>query len=428
MREYSYEEAIEFFKNLPHFVPPASGSGGMKEFFSLDAENALLEKLGNPHMDLKYIHVAGTNGKGSTSAFIATILQEANYKVGCFTSPFLYAYNEMYKINGQDISSDDFARIFNIVKPYYDELAHEKIYPSEYEILTVMSFVYFKEMGCDIVVMEVSMGGRVDTTNVIPAPLVSVITPISFDHMSILGDTLAKIATEKAGIIKSGTVVVSAKQELEVVEVLVNVCKEKKVEIHFASEPVVVSRDLKGQEFMVEEFGSRLNTQLLGTYQVQNAALAIRAIEQLKRRGFVIPDKALKAGLGNTKWFGRFSIINNNPPVIVDGGHNRQGAAVLADSLRTYFPEKKITFVLGILKDKEVEIMLDELLPLAKEVFTVEVPNPRTMSADELAEKIASRGVKAQSYSGDDISKLKEDADVLCMAGSLYLLSSITAS
>ncbi|SHI45491.1 bifunctional folylpolyglutamate synthase/dihydrofolate synthase [Pseudobutyrivibrio xylanivorans] len=425
MREYSYEEAIEFFKNLPHFVPPVNNCGGTKSLFSLDAENALLEKLDNPHMDLKYIHVAGTNGKGSTSAFIATILKEANYKVGCFTSPFLFAYNEMYKVNGQDISNEEFARIFSIVKPYYDQLASDGIYPSEYEILTVMSFLYFKDMDCDIVVMEVSMGGRVDTTNVIPAPLVSVITPISFDHMSILGNTLTEIATEKAGIIKTGTIVVSAKQEPEVVEVLAQVCKEKNVELHFASEPVVVSRNLKGQEFMVAEFGSRLSTQLLGTYQVKNAALAMKTVEQLKRQGFIISDEALRTGLNNTNWFGRFSVIKNNPPVIVDGGHNRQGAAVLADSLRTYFPEKKITFVLGILKDKEVEIMLDELLPLAKEVFTVEVPNPRTMSADELAERIILRGVKAQAFTGDDVLELESDADVICMAGSLYLFSSL---
>ncbi|SCZ77548.1 bifunctional folylpolyglutamate synthase/dihydrofolate synthase [Pseudobutyrivibrio xylanivorans] len=426
MREYSYEEAIEFFKNLPHFVPPVESGEKPADMFSLDAENALLEKLGNPHMDLKYVHVAGTNGKGSTSAFIATILQEANYKVGCFTSPFLFTYNEMYKVNGQDISDEDFARIFNIVKTYYDELAHEEIYPSEYEILTVMSFVYFKDMGCDMVVMEVSMGGRVDTTNVIPSPVVSVITPISYDHMTILGNTLAEIATEKAGIIKPGTVVVSAKQEPEVVEVLAKVCQEKKVELHFASEPAVVSRNLKGQDFMVSEFGSTLSTQLLGTYQVKNAALAMRVIEQIKRSGFRVSDGALRTGLRKTDWFGRFTMIKNNPPVIIDGGHNRQGAAVLADSLRTYFPEKKITFVLGILKDKEVDVMLDELLPLAKKVYTMEVPNPRTMSADELAERITSRGVKAQPFSGEDISAVEEDADVICMAGSLYLLSSLT--
>ena len=147
MKTYSYTEAMEFFEKLPHFVPPADSGKKPADFFSLDADNALLEKLGNPHMDLKYIHVAGTNGKGSTSAFIATILQEANYKVGCFTSPFLYAYNEMFKVNGIDISDQDFASIFSIVKPCYDELAADGIYPSEYEILTVMSFLYFKEMG-----------------------------------------------------------------------------------------------------------------------------------------------------------------------------------------------------------------------------------------------------------------------------------------
>lgn len=425
MKNYSYEEAIEFFKNLPHFVPPANFKGVMKDFFSLDAENALLEKLGNPHMDLKYIHVAGTNGKGSTSAFIATILKEANYKVGCFTSPFLFTYNEMFKVNGTDISDDEFARIFSLVKPSYDELYAEGISPSEYEILTVMSFIYFKEKGCDIVVMEVSMGGRVDTTNVIPSPLVTVITPISYDHMTILGSTLSEIATEKAGIIKQGTKVVSAPQEKEVQQVLSKVCKEQKVSLEYASSPCLVSRSLKGQEFMVAEFGSSFSTGLLGSYQIQNGALAILAIEKLKACGFFISDSALKEGIRKTKWFGRFTVIRENPPVIIDGGHNRQGAAVLAESLRAYFKDKKITFVLGILKDKEVDVMLDELLPLAKEVYTMNVPNPRTLPADELADMITKRGIKAQVFKGNNIMDLEDDAEVICIAGSLYLMSSL---
>jgi dihydrofolate synthase/folylpolyglutamate synthase len=273
--------------------------------------------------------------------------------------------------------------------------------------------------------MEVSMGGRLDTTNVIPAPLVSVITPISYDHMSILGDTLTEIATEKAGIIKSGTKVVSAIQESEVRDVLKKVCEEKAVELKYISKPALVSRSLKSQEFMVAEFGSIFSTQLLGTYQIYNAALAILAVEKLKECGFMVSDRDLVYGVKNTNWFGRFSVVDKDPVVVVDGGHNRQGAAVLAESLRTYFPEEKITFVLGMLKDKEIDIMLDELLPLAKEVFTVEVPNPRTLSADDLAEKIIARGVKAQTFSGDDFSELEDDADVICMAGSLYLLSSL---
>ncbi len=425
MKNYSYEEAIEFFKNLPHFVPPANFKGVIKDFFSLDAENALLEKLGNPHMDLKYIHVAGTNGKGSTSAFIATILKEANYKVGCFTSPFLFTYNEMFKVNGTDISDDEFARIFSLVKPSYDELYSEGISPSEYEILTVMSFIYFKEKDCDVVVMEVSMGGRVDTTNVIPSPLVTVITPISYDHMTILGSTLSEIATEKAGIIKQGTKVVSAPQEKEVQQVLSKVCKEQKVSLEYASSPCLVSRSLKGQDFMVAEFGSSFSTGLLGSYQIQNGALAILTIEKLKASGFYISDSALKEGIRKTKWFGRFTVIRENPPVIIDGGHNRQGAAVLAESLRAYFKDKKITFVLGILKDKEVDVMLDQLLPLAKEVYTMNVPNPRTLPADELADMITKRGIKAQVFKGNNIMELEDDAEVICIAGSLYLMSSL---
>ena len=425
MKNYSYAEAIDFFKNLPHFIPPLGG-GKKSDFFSLDAENALLEKLGNPHMDLKYIHVAGTNGKGSTSTYIASILQESNYKVGCFTSPFLFKYNEMYKVNGNDISDQEFADIFSKVKPAYDELSAENIYPSEYEILTVMSFLYFKDKCCDIVVMEVSMGGRVDTTNVIPAPLVSVITPISYDHMTILGNTLTEIATEKAGIIKAGTIVTSAIQESEVESVLKKACADADAELTYIEQPELIKRDLRGQSFRVKNINGEFNTSLLGTYQINNAALAILAATKLRDWGYEIKDDALKAGIEKAQWFGRFSLIKENPPVVVDGGHNRQGAAVLAESLKAYFPDKKITFILGILKDKEVDVMLKELLPLAKEVYTVEVPSPRTMSPEELASKIREYGVPAGVMKENGILNIATKAEVLCIAGSLYLLSSLT--
>ncbi|QFJ55986.1 bifunctional folylpolyglutamate synthase/dihydrofolate synthase [Pseudobutyrivibrio xylanivorans] len=420
------DNGFEFLKNLPHFVPPKSGGKRAADFFSLDAELALLKKLGNPHQDLKYIHVAGTNGKGSTSAFIASILKEAGLKVGLFTSPFLYAYNEMFRVNGNDISDEDFNRIFSCIKPAYDQLASEGIYPSEYEILTVMSFLYFKEMGCDIVVMEVSLGGRVDTTNVIPSPLVTVITPISYDHMTILGDTLAEIASEKAGIIKSGTVVVSAQQEEEVQQVLSKKCEGLTIELSYCPSATVLERSLSGQSFKLEDRDEVFETKLLGTYQIKNAALAIMAAEKLRGAGYDISKKAIVEGIRNTEWFGRFSLLQNNPPVIIDGGHNRQGAKVLADSLREYFPDKKITFILGILKDKEVDIMLDTLLPLAEQVFTVAVPNQRTMQPEDLAEMIQARGCKAEALTdADGISSVIQQAEVVCIAGSLYLPSGL---
>jgi len=449
MIDYNYEEAITFFRSMPHFTPPATG-GAKKEFFSLDAELMLLEKLGRPQDKLKYVHIAGTNGKGSTCAYLASILREASVVTGAFTSPFLYRYNEMFKVNGMDISDTDFAEVFSQIKPAYDELASEGIFVSEYEYLTVMAFIYFIKMECELVVLEVSMGGRMDTTNVIPSPLVSVITPISYDHMTILGNTLREIAAEKAGIIKPGTVVVSAKQEPEVAEVLTEVCKSFEdmeityfkdescneidyvehinsvVPIEFVEPGKIIDRDIHGQKFVVAD-GKEYFTGMLGTYQIDNAAVAIAAARKLKSLGYPITEENIRNGIVNTKWFGRFTLLSDNPPVILDGGHNRQGAAVLRKSLEEYFPGKKITFILGILADKEVDIILDTLLPIADKCYTVAVPNPRTMPPEKLAQMIRNRGVNAEELSNDTtLATIKEKAEVVCMAGSLYLISSIT--
>ena len=432
MKKYSYQEAISFFEELPHFKPPKNTGAPLKDMFSLDAELALLKKLNNPHMDLEYIHVAGTNGKGSTVAYISSILNESKLKIGTFASPFLHRYNELFVVNGKEITDKDFATIFGEVKPAYDELAAKGIFPSEYEILTVMGFLYFKKRKCDVVVLEVSMGGRVDTTNVIPAPLVTVIAPISYDHMSILGNTLTEIATEKAGIIKPGTKVVSAIQEPEVKKVLSYTCKSKKVQIDYIKKPKLISQNLTSQTF---ELDRAYKTSLLGNYQIENAALAILAISKFNEcfnsKKFHITDEMIEDGIKNTRWFGRFTLVSREPYVIVDGGHNRQGARVLRESLQQYFPDKKVIFLMGILRDKEVDIILDELLPIAKKCYTMEVPSERTMPPEELAAKIKEKGVEAQVIGAEDtdrldVDKLVEKDDVLCICGSLYLLSFFT--
>ncbi|MBO4458721.1 MAG: bifunctional folylpolyglutamate synthase/dihydrofolate synthase [Butyrivibrio sp.] len=423
MQKYNYEEAISFFGKLPHFEPPKDSHSPKKDFFSLDAELALLEKLNNPQNDLKYIHVAGTNGKGSTIAYITSVLIESGLKVGTFTSPFLYRYNELFKVNNTDISDKEFGRLFSKVKPAYDELAAKNIFPSEYEILTVMSFIYFKEMGCDIVVLEVSMGGRTDTTNVIPSPLVTVITPISYDHMSILGNTLTEIATEKAGIIKKGTVVVSAPQEPETQRVIERTCTEKNVSLEYTKIPSLIERSLQGQSFKLDRI---YKTKLLGSYQIENASTALLVIDKLKEKAFSFSDEAIERGISKTEWFGRFTVVRENPYVIVDGGHNRQGAAVLRRSLEEYFPGKKITFLLGILADKEVDIILDELMPIAKKCYVAAVPNKRTMDPQILAKMIRTRGVEATVLVEDiALENIIKENEITCIEGSLYLIKKI---
>ena len=427
MHEYSYLEAISFFEKLPHFEPPKSNNVPIKDMFSLDAELALLRKLGNPQIGLRYVHVAGTNGKGSTVAYLTSILIESGIRVGTFTSPFLYHYNELFKINNTEISDEDFAKIFSQIKPAYDELAAENIFPSEYEILTVMSFIYFREKSCDVAIMEVSMGGRVDTTNVIPTPLVTLITPISYDHMSILGNTLTEIATEKAGIIKYGTSVISPMQKREVKNVLADVCAKKAVSLAYFTAPTPLERNLQGQSFDLD--GTTYSTKLLGTYQIGNAAEAIYAARKLSQKGFKIPEDAISRGITKTEWFGRFTVVKENPYVIIDGGHNRQGAEVLRSSLEEYFPGKKITFLLGILADKEVDLILDRLMPIAEKCYVTAVPNKRTMNPDELAKMVEQRGVKTivleEDYSIENLCK--DENEVFCIAGSLYLIKNIAS-
>lgn len=437
-RQYTYEEAVQALQDMPHFKPPVEAKSEnlgkkpepKKDFFSLDAERHLLQKLGNPEQRLQYIHVAGTNGKGSTCAYLTSILCESTLKVGSFTSPFLYTYNEMFVVEGEKISDEKFAEVFSFVWEQVENCRAEGFYPSEYEILTCMAFVYFLQEGCDVVVLEVSLGGRMDTTNVIPAPMVTVIAPISYDHMGILGNTLTEIATEKAGIIKNGTIVVSAPQEEEVAAVLEKVCEEKQVTLYYAPEPELIERGLDGQRFRLSE--QVFETKLLGTYQLDNASLAITAIQNLTLR-----KQQIQAGIRNTTWFGRFTLLQKNPYILVDGGHNRQGAQVLRESLETYFPGRKITFFIGILKDKEVDVILDTLLPIAKKVYTLTVPNARSMPAKELAEKIISRHVPAeemlpaktanQGFLNEILNMVSPD-DVVCICGSLYLMESIGCS
>ncbi|MCR5415379.1 MAG: bifunctional folylpolyglutamate synthase/dihydrofolate synthase [Pseudobutyrivibrio sp.] len=389
------------------------------------AELALLEQLNNPQNDLKYIHVAGTNGKGSTVGYIASITEAAGIKTGRFTSPFLHTYNEMFMVDGKMISNETFARLFSIVKPYYDKLTKENIFPSEYEILISMAFLYFKEMECQLVVLEVAMGGRVDVTNVIPSPMVTVFTPISYDHMSILGHTLSEIATEKAGIIKSGTVVVTASQEPEVKNVLEAFSSKNGVGIVFAGKAKATDFDLSGQSFSYE--GRKYFTSMLGNYQIENAAVALKVAEVLNDLGYSISPENMLQGISNMRWFGRFTLLSNDPPVIIDGGHNRQGARVLRESLEKYFPNTEITFVLGILEDKEIDIMLAELMPIAKRVYTIAVPSPRTMQPEKLAELIRNYEVEAIAIKNKfDLKEIYNDSQCICIAGSLYLIDKFT--
>ena len=312
----------------------------------LDRIAALLDKLGNPQNSLKFIHVAGTNGKGSVCMMTAEILQRAGYKTGLFTSPVISDYREQFRINGEMIPEEDFIRLTQVVKSGCDLLADP---PSEFEKATALAFLYFKESFCDFVVLEVGMGGKDDATNVIGTPEVAAIVTIDYDHMGFLGKTLTQIAEKKAGIIKEAGHVVIAEQDEAVMRVLKERCLEKKALISMTSvsDIKMTGSSLAGQSFDYKTYqGVRLS--LLGSHQCENAAVVLEIIDCLLAKGYNIKKSAVYEGLRNVHWPGWFEVISQDPLFILDGAHNPNGINALSRNLREYFPEKKFVFLVDL--------------------------------------------------------------------------------
>ena len=340
----NYDEALEYIHGTLKF--------GSK--LGLHNIGALLGLMGEPHKKLKFVHIAGTNGKGSTSAYISSILTEAGYRTGLFTSPFIQRFTERIRIGDDEISQVELAEITSFVKSCVDRMiAMGESHPTEFEIVTAIALEYFYREKCDIVVLEVGLGGRFDSTNIIDTPEVAVIATINYDHTDRLGSTLAEIAFEKAGIIKPGGDVVIYGQDREVEKVFENACAERGAKLTRADFSGIVVHDfgIDGQIFSFERH-DRLRIKLLGRHQTRNAALALKAAEVLREKGFSISDAALKRGLENTRWPGRLEVLSRDPVVLIDGAHNPEAAAVLKNTLDVYFPGRPVTFIMGVLMDK----------------------------------------------------------------------------
>ena len=393
----------------------------------LERIRELMDRLGNPQEKLRFVHVAGTNGKGSTCAFVASILQEAGYKTGLFTSPYIVEFAERIRVNGRNIGEADLRDITWNVR--FQAMQMDD-HPTEFELMTAVALVYFEQMACDFVVLEVGLGGRLDSTNVIEAPCVCAIAPIAFDHTAVLGNSLRAIAAEKAGIIKSGALVVSAAQEPEAAEMLKAVCSERECALRF----VDISA-LSGTPQSFEYAGQHFAISLLGSYQTENAALAVEVIRALQSCGFDIEDAAIERGLAKTSWPGRFELIAKNPCVIVDGGHNVQGAQALISSLQLNYPGKKAVFLLGVLEDKDYTAMIESLLGAAQAFVCIEPPNPRALHASDLAKAIMRSAAYRQDVPvicADSIQEglatacsLAGKTGLVCACGSLYSLADV---
>lgn len=351
----------------------------------LDRTRELMAGLGNPQDKLRIVHVAGTNGKGSTCAFVASILQEAGYKTGLFTSPYIIEFADRIRVDGSNISLEDLLEVTLAVRDVAEAMPD---HPTEFELMTAVAFTHFARQECDICVVEVGLGGRLDSTNIIEDPEVCVITPIALDHTELLGDTIAAIAGEKAGIMKPGVPVVCAVQEPEAMEVI-TACADKQN----APLTCVDASAIEGTpgDFSYREW-QHVTLGLLGSYQPQNASTALEAIAVLRGRGWNIPDSAVEVGLASTYWPGRFEVLGDDPTFIVDGGHNPQGAKVLIESLAQRYPGRPIIMIMGVLADKDYPAMLRTIVayePL-RMFICIEPPNPRALTTEDLAQAVQS--------------------------------------
>lgn len=419
-----YQQSRAYIKDAEQYAGGALDLTNIKE---------LMKRLGNPQDQLKYIHVAGTNGKGSVIAYLYTTLMKAGYHVGRYISPSVYSYREKIETEGKPISREKFAEQTTRVAAVIEEMTAEGLaHPTPFEIETAVAFLFFAEEKCDPVILEVGMGGITDATNLITTTELAVLVPISMDHQSFLGNTISEIAEKKAGIIKPGSSVVTIGQETEALEVIKKTGAEAGADVCVAdvSEAEVLEADFTGQRFCYK--GEEYTLSLAGSYQTENAVLALEALRILDERGYHTTLEQRKEGLWATHWNGRLTIIHKDPLFIVDGAHNPAAADMLEDSVRKYFKDRRLFFIMGVFKDKDYPYIIRKLCPYAEQILAIETPdNPRALPAEELAKAIRpyNANVRAEKNIPRAVEELFEMAgkdDVILSFGSLSFIGEIT--
>ena len=415
----TYEEAIKYIHSINwEFCKPG-----------LERIGELCERLGHPEKKLRFIHVAGTNGKGSFCSMTESVLRAAGYKTGLYTSPYIREFNERMQICGENISNAELTELTEYIKPIADSMTDK---PTEFELITALAFEYFARNNCDVVVLEAGLGGRLDSTNIISDPVLSVITGIALDHTAILGDTVEKIAAEKAGIIKPGVPVVFGGEDESAARVIKEKADEK------GSEFIRVDyAKLKNINATLEEtaFDYGLHTcisiNLLGLYQPKNAAVVLNAVDTLNKYGFEISEEAIREGLKSAVWHARFEKVSAEPLIIFDGAHNPQGIEQAVRSIKHYFGENKVYLLTGVLKDKNYTEIAKMLSTVADRAFTLTPDSPRALSAEEYAEVLGSVGIDASAFGsiekalGAAKSAAAESGKPLICLGSLYVYASL---
>jgi len=430
----SYQQALDYIWSFVDYeTMPGLRSAAN---YDLGRVQELLARLGEPHLTARSVHIAGTKGKGSTAAMVASALMNAGYSTGLYTSPHLNDPRERIRVNGELIGKDELVALVEKLKPEIEAVNQKAAYGqlTTFEVLTALGFAYFKLKGVDFQVIEVGLGGRLDATNVIQ-PEVCIITSISLDHTEVLGNSLAALAREKAGIIKSGNTVVVAPQRDEVTQVIEETCLNRGARL------IRVGRDITWQSLgfdsnrqslqMEGRLGSyKLSLPLLGDYQQENAIAAVAALEVLAEKGFNISRDNIVDGLAQTSWPGRFQVLRREPLLVVDGAHNPDSARKLKQSLLRYFNFDRAVLVIGVSVDKDIAGILSELAPLFDEVMVTRSRHPRAMAPELVAAEFARYGVKTQVV--EDVSRALSLAlsragtqDLVCAAGSLFVVAEV---
>lgn len=418
-----YQEAKDYLEEITKY-----GS-----ILGLDSIRELLKRLNNPQEKLKFVHVAGTNGKGSTVAFTTSILRKAGYKTGRYTSPCVFSYREKIQVDESFIPRSAFAEITLQIKNVIHEMCLEDLpHPTIFEVETAIAFVYFEQESCDVVVLETGLGGLLDATNIVENTYVAVLTSISMDHMEFLGNTIEEIAFNKAGIIKNNAIVVSTEQISDAMGVIEHKCNERNNTLLVAKKndvKMIRNWDLK-VSFDYKEY-SNMEIGLLGNFQIENAILSIEVAHALIKKGFHINSEAIRLGLKQTVWPGRFTVIRNEPLIIIDGAHNEAAAISLKETILTHLKNKRLLFVIGVFADKDYEKILEITVSLACSILTVTIPNnKRALDGIELA-KTAERYHNNVRYmsSIEEAARVclkQKDMDAIIAFGSLSYLAQFT--
>ena len=418
----NYEQALQYIHSVNWtFCKPG-----------LERITALCGALGDPQKKLRFIHVAGTNGKGSTSSMLASVLQSAGYRTGLYTSPYIRTFCERIRVDGENIPKEELADLTERIRPVADAMEDK---PTEFELITALAFAYFEASACDVVVLEVGLGGRLDSTNVIENTALSIITGIDFDHTALLGNTIEEIANEKAGIIKANRPVLFGGSRGAAYDTVQRVSYEKKAPFCAVDRSSYLQKNatLEGTTFDYLHY-TDMHLPLLGAYQPYNATLVLTAIELLKEQGFQIDDTAVRKGLERVRWPARFELLSRDPIIIYDGGHNPEGVRAAVASVKAYFGEQRVNLLSGVMADKDRGEMIETMKPIIARAFTVTPNNPRSLAAADYAAQLTSYGIEASSYASvaegvrAAIESSKQEGIPLVCLGSLYLYEEVEAA